>query len=243
MTTQESSKVCEPTESETFYRQALIKKLEEPNDSIINEQNSERTLLLPDRMMKKFNLSAYLSQLVYPAECTNENAETMLNASIIADHLSSAVNGKRTDHNRSSNHFPNDSVIDEELVLSLSQRCSADETCKWSFYDFQSQIIAIPIFEVNDEDKAFLEVLRKLDANEVDVDDDSILAPFSQKDEKTEVILSQTQQIAMPVAGTLATNGSHTTKPTTTEQHYLDEDDDLLNEFSKNFDDLLPADT
>lgn len=96
---------------------------------------------------------------------------------------------------------------------------------------------------MNDEDKAFLEVLRKLDANEVDVDDDSILAPFSQKDEKTEVILSQTQQIAMPVAGTQATNGSHTTKPTTTEQHYLDEDDDLLNEFSKNFDDLLPADT
>lgn len=129
MTTQESSKVCEPTESETFYLQALIKKLEEPNDSVLDEQNSDRTLL-PERGMKKFNLSAYLSQLVYPAECTNEIAESMLNASIVVDHLSSAVNGKRNIQKRSSNHFADNSIIDEELVLSLSQRCSPDETSK-----------------------------------------------------------------------------------------------------------------
>lgn len=79
-------------------------------------------------------------------------------------------------------------------------------------------------------------MLRKLEANECDVDDDSILAPFSQKDEKTEVILSQ-QQPAMPFGP--QANGSHPTNPTTTDQHYLDEDDDLLNEFSKNLDDLL----
>lgn len=82
-------------------------------------------------------------------------------------------------------------------------------------------------------------MLRKLEANESDVDDDSILAPFSQKDEKTEVILSQ--QTVMPF-GTQA-NGSHPTNPTTTDQNYLDEDDDLLNEFSKNLDDLLLHDT
>lgn len=139
MTTQESSKVCEPTESELFYRQALIKKLDEPNDSSIDDQNSERTLLLPDRVMKKFNLSAYLSQLVYPAECTNENAETMLDASIIVDHLSSAINGKKNDHQR-SNHLANDSVIDEELVLTLSQRCSPDETCKLKFFFYEFSI-------------------------------------------------------------------------------------------------------
>lgn len=94
---------------------------------------------------------------------------------------------------------------------------------------------------MNDEDKAFLEVLRKLEANECEVDDDSILAPFSQKDEKTEVILSQ-----KPVSSlaTSQTNGSHQTSPTTTttDQHYLDEDDDLMNEFSKNLDDLIPFD-
>lgn len=94
------------------------------------------------------------------------------------------------------------------------------------------------LFSVNDEDKAFLEVLRKLEANECDVDDDSILAPFSQKDEKTEVILSQ--QTGKPF-GT-QTNGSTPTNANATDQHYLDEDDDLMNEFSKNLDDLLPLD-
>lgn len=126
------NKLCEPTESETFYRQALIKKLEEPNDSmsIIDEQNSERILLLPDRMSKKFNLSAYLSQSVYPAECTNENSEKMLNASNIVDHLS--INGKRNSQRHSLNHrSADDSIIDEDLVMSLSQKCSPDETtCK-----------------------------------------------------------------------------------------------------------------
>lgn len=130
MTTQETSKVCEPTESETFYRQALIRKLNEPNDSMIDEQNSEHTLLLPDRSMKKFNLSAYLSQLVYPAECTNENAETTLNASNIVDHVSIAINGRRPVPKRSSNHLADSSIIDEELVMSLSQRCSPDDTRK-----------------------------------------------------------------------------------------------------------------
>lgn len=77
-----------------------------------------------------------------------------------------------------------------------------------------------------------MEVLRKLEANESDVDDDSILAPFSQKDERTEVILSQKTVNTQ-------TNGSH---PTTTDQNYLDEDDDLMNEFSKNLDDLLTLD-
>lgn len=132
ITTQESSKVCQPTESETFYLQALIKKLEQPNDSmsIIDEQNSERTLLLPDRTMKKFNLSAYLSQSVYPAECKSEYSETMLNASNIADHLSSAANGKRNVYKRSSSHFADNSMVDEELVLTLSQKCSPDDTCE-----------------------------------------------------------------------------------------------------------------
>lgn len=131
MTTQESSKVCEPTESETFYRQALIRKLNEPSDSMIDEQqNSDRTLLLPDRTIKKFNLGAYLSQLVYPAECTNENAETTLNASNIVDHVSTVVNGRRPVPKRSSNHLADSSIIDEELVMSLSQRCSPDDTRK-----------------------------------------------------------------------------------------------------------------
>ncbi|XP_037034601.1 DNA polymerase zeta catalytic subunit isoform X2 [Bradysia coprophila] len=218
---QETSKVCEPTESETFYRQALVKKLDEPNDSmsIIDEQNSERTLLLPDRTMKKFNLSAYLSQLVYPAECTNENAETMLNASNIVDHLSSAVNGKRNIKKQSPHSYADESIIDEDLVMSLSQRCVHDET-------------------LNDEDQAFLDVLRKLEANECEVDDDSILAPLSQRDDKTDVILSQ----KLAASYDSPPNGSHAKNSTTTEQNYLDEDDDLLNEFSKNLDDLLPQD-
>ncbi len=136
---QDSSKVCEPTESEVFYREALIRKLDEPNDdsmSITEEQYSERTLLLPDRAKRKFNLNAYLSQLVYPAECTNENAETMLNASIIIDHLSSAINGKRNIQKQSSNHQADNSIIDEELVMSLSQRSTADETSKIDAYNY-----------------------------------------------------------------------------------------------------------
>lgn len=133
MLTQESSKICQPTESETFYRQALIKKLEEPNDSmsIIDEQNSDRTLLLPDRTLKKFNLSTYLSQLVYPAECKSEYFESSLNASQIVDHLSSAANGKRKLHKRSSSHLADSSMVDEDLVMTLSQKCSPDETCKF----------------------------------------------------------------------------------------------------------------
>jgi len=98
--------------------------------SIIDEQNSERTLILPDKTMKKFNLSAYLSQSVYPAECTTEYSETTLNASIIADHLSSAANGKINVYKRSSSHFGDKSMVDEELVLTLSQKCSPDDTCE-----------------------------------------------------------------------------------------------------------------
>lgn len=131
---QEPCKTCEPTESDTFYRQALIKKLEEPDDSmIVDEQNSERTLLLPDRMpKKKFNLGAYLSQMVYPAECTNKSSESMLDASMIVDHVSSGANGKRNLEKRSSsNHTADQSIIDEELVMSLSQKCSTDETSEY----------------------------------------------------------------------------------------------------------------
>jgi hypothetical protein len=89
---------------------------------------------------------------------------------------------------------------------------------------------------VNDEDKAFLELLRKLEANESDVDDDSILAPLSQKDDKTEVILSQQNAATFGSQ----TKNSHPTHPTSTERNYLDEDDDLLNEFSMNLIDLVP---
>lgn len=78
--------------------------------------------------MKKFNLSAYLSQSVYPAECKTECSETMLNASIIADHLSSAANGKGNLNKRSS--IADNSMVDEELVLTLSQKCSPDDTCE-----------------------------------------------------------------------------------------------------------------
>lgn len=91
---------------------------------------------------------------------------------------------------------------------------------------------------MNDEDRAFLEVLQNLEANDCELDDDSILAPFSQKDDKTEVILSQKLAASYDSPG----NGSQTKNATAAEQSYLDEDDDLLNEFSKNLDDLLPKD-
>lgn len=77
-------------------------------------------------------------------------------------------------------------------------------------------------------------MLRKLEANESDVDDDSILAPLSQKDDKTDVILSQKSIAPAQI------NQSHSTNSTLTYQNYLDEDDDLFNEFSKNLIDLLP---
>lgn len=132
ISTQELSKICQPTDSEIFYKEALIKKLEQPDDSvsIIDEQNNDGTLPLPDRSTKKFNLSTYLSQLVYPAECTNECSESILNASIVVDHVSSAENAEANVSQCSQNHVLDNSMIDEELVMSLSQKYSPDETCK-----------------------------------------------------------------------------------------------------------------
>lgn len=132
ITTQESTKLCQPTESEIFYRQALVNKLQQLNDSIVSsdEQNSETTLILPDRTNRKFNLNAYLSQLVYPAECLNENSETLLNASYIVDHLSSELNGKRGGRKSSSNRLADISVVDEEMVLNLSQKVTRNDICK-----------------------------------------------------------------------------------------------------------------
>lgn len=86
---------------------------------------------------------------------------------------------------------------------------------------------------VNEEDIEFLNVLRKLESNDHEFDEDSILAPLGQKDEKTEVILSQKFCIQTKDANS---------NPKSMEYNYLDEDDDLLNEFSMNLIDLLPHD-
>lgn len=102
-----------PTESDLYFKTVLASKLESnQNDSVITKKKPKG----------KFNLNNLLENAVYPAECDDES---LLNASVLP-HLAKSSNGNSTQLS-----FLDDTQVDEELILSLSQRPQTqEESCK-----------------------------------------------------------------------------------------------------------------
>ena len=93
---------------------------------------------------RTFSLKKLLANAVYPEECSQHN--TLVNASFIENHLSNqsifkntiVKNGPESDYNSentltgSDADFLNDTVVDEELVMNLtqSQHVPLNASCK-----------------------------------------------------------------------------------------------------------------
>ena len=139
-----------PTESETFYRTALLSKLLTmetlPLDST---QSTNQTLnftditsialnsnntILSKQQKRTFNLTKILQNSVYPEECTQNH--NLVNASVIQNHLSSNSSLEQSlllCSNEEQNVdkpkiydeesvFLDNTIVDEELVLSLTHK-------------------------------------------------------------------------------------------------------------------------
>lgn len=146
--TQERPNV-QTTESEIFYRTALLSKLLAMETSILeatqisnqtlNSSNISNTTLNPSNISlnkqakRTFNLTKLLQNSVYPEECSQN--DNLINASVIPNHLSNNSlfeqslsmnsNGKKEQGKdqitEDESLFLEDTIVDEELVLSITQ--------------------------------------------------------------------------------------------------------------------------
>lgn len=130
------------TESERFYLEALITKIKQLRD--LNETDSNETTSSfclngsvthsSGDTKKTFNLKQFLSNSVYPAECTQN--DDVLNASHILNHTSQEFGSLHSTLRRNNStalqmeSILDDTIVDEDIILSLSQKPSADETRK-----------------------------------------------------------------------------------------------------------------
>lgn len=106
-----------PTESDLYFKAVLSSKLDNQNVSMKSTKKTDG----------KFNLPGLLGNAVYPAECPEDEGESILNASCLP-HLIKSSYG-----DNSQLSFLDDTQVDEELVLSLSQRPAGtqeDDSCK-----------------------------------------------------------------------------------------------------------------
>lgn len=217
-----------PTESEIFHLAALNRRLEQiaidsPStqssggsrifDQTINQSNANR----------KFNLNQFLQNSIYPMELTQRemNAvsdQSILDASCLIDHLRplkapSHRSSNDSPSTQSQSFNPNETFVDEELVLNLTQKLSNATLLNETLNDNEHEVL--DIFELLDENDDHNETLR--------IDNDSVLAPLSQHP-KESTRFSQTNR--------------ETDLVTTSEEE--DSDDDLLNQFSMSIINCVP---
>lgn len=105
-----------PTESDLYFKTVLSSKLE--SESVPKRPKSGG----------KFNLPGLLGNAVYPAECPEDQSESILNASCLP-HLMKSSHGS----NSQLSFLLDETQVDEELVLSLTQRpvvATQDDSCK-----------------------------------------------------------------------------------------------------------------
>lgn len=137
----EERPLAKPTESNQYHMDALRSKLDHASDDtnistlLMDQSTLNGTLAVNQTAGGKFNLRRLLTNSVYPAECSQQTGN-LLNASCIVDHQ---TNASRLTRPRRSKHsaalqasWMNDSIVDESLVLSLSQTAApvADVTRK-----------------------------------------------------------------------------------------------------------------
>lgn len=240
ITTQEPTQdrgIFTPTESELFHQAALNRRLEQIRTESPSTQSSDSFQLLDQTLNRtatnrKFNLNQFLQNSVYPAEwmssqSTDTNEKNIFDASFLVDHLSSS----KSVNNHSSNEIsfdrsqrwdsvqfdPNETFVDEELILNLTQKASNTTLMNETMNENEHEVL--DIFEVLEEDdQTHDETLR--------IDEDSALAPLSQRQQKESTHFSQSKMNA-------------TDAQTSFEEE--DSDDDLLNEFSMSILECLPS--
>lgn len=234
------------SESEAFHQTALDKKLDQIRLSV-SQSTGDETLdtfnQTAQTARRKFNLNQFLHNSVYPAECTPHSVhsnQSMLNASCLIDHMRSA---SETSHLRNS-MLANDisfnstqrssmdldeTIVDEALVLSLSQKPSSqlDRTLlNETFNQDEHNVLAI-LQQLEEADEQ-----QQID--ESCIEDDSILAPLTQ----TEKTASQRQsQIVNLTQKTVAA------AQTSFNDADLDSEDELLNDFSMSMLECMPSET
>lgn len=235
--TQESSQdrcTLPPVESEVFHQTALNRRLERIRAESPSAQSSDSFQILDQTMSqsnthRKFNLNQFLHNSVYPVEWTPDDEKSIsersiLNASVLIDHLRIS---KPTNSNNASiiqseyadnvQFDPNDTCVDEELILSLTQKLSNQTIFNETLNENEHEVL--DIFGLLEEDDRHDETLK--------IDDDSALAPLSQH---------RTEQINF----SQPPNPNNSVHLSSFEEH--DSDDDLLNEFSMSMLDCLPGD-
>lgn len=239
------------SESEAFHQTALDRKLDQirlsGSPSTVDESfdTFNQGSAAAQVARRKFNLNQFLQNAVYPAECTPQIAKhsnrSMLNASSLIDHMRSSNESTQLRNSllgTTSNVSPNstqrssmdldETLVDEELVLSLSQKPSQlDRT-------FMND-------SFNQDEQNVLEILQRLEEvdeeqqiNESCIEDDSILAPLSQAAERPasqrqSQIVNLTQKADATEQSSFNDNGED-----------LDSDDELLNDFSMSMLECMP---
>lgn len=222
--------VLPPTESENFHQAAFDRRLEQLAADSPSTESSDSSRVFDQTLnrsnaTKKFNLNQFLQNSVYPTECTpneikSSTSTSILNASFLIDHLKSSKPRSSNDSPSilSQSFDPNETFVDEELVLNLTQKLSNATLLNETLNANENEVL--DIFEMLEEDEpSHDDTLR--------IDDDSDLAPLTQHSkEQTHFSQSQPKQ---------TTNSEQVTS-----FDDVDSDDDLLNQFSMSIIDCLP---
>lgn len=233
-----------PADSEMFHRTALNKRLEQLRTSSPSSQLSDsvqpsaldQTLTeqpLPSRTNRKFNLNQFLSNSVYPAECDADDLDetsgrSIWNASYLIDHLGVTRSGNSfmaNDTEMSSQRMNatqfdlDDTIVDEDLVLSLTKTRSSDQTL------LNESLL------LDDDEHNVLDIFEQLEDSEQNendrtlIDSDSALAPLTQTNDE------------MKISQTLSQNKDNAKVDVSFEDN--DSDDDLYNVFSMSMIDCI----
>lgn len=224
--------ILPPTDSELFHQAALDRRLEQFAADSPSTQSSDSSRIFDQTLNrsnanKKFNLNQFLQNSVYPTECTqNEmkksSEQSILDASFLIDHLRPPKPMSHRSSNDSpsihSQQFdPNETFVDEELILNLTQKASNTTLLNETLNENEHEVL--DIFELLEEDEpTHDDTLR--------IDDDSALAPLSQRPREPEHFRQAKQQT--------------TNDDLLTSFEEDDSDDDLLNQFSMSVIDCLP---
>lgn len=161
-------------------------------DQTLTEQTTNT-----NRTHKKFNLNQFLSNSVYPAECDVDDLDetsghSMWNASHLIDHvgvtkLGSAFSRSISQRTNASAYDPNDTIVDEDLVLSLTKTRSSDQTL------LNESLL------LDDEEHNVLDILENLEDLELSqndqtyIDIDSALAPLTQSNDVNKIATALSQ--------------------------------------------------
>lgn len=236
-----------PTDSESFHQAALNRRLEQlaaiSDDDTLTPSSDQSRLLDQTIGNRRFDLNQFLQNSVYPSECTQADEkqptsnQSILDASFLIDHSragrSSTLSGRMGSTDSPSVNSggggsqpfdPNETFVDEDLVLSLTQRSQLNKTLTNETLN-EDEHEVLDIFELMEQQEE--EEASTLDET-MRIDDDSTLAPLSQnQQQRTNEIAFLSQKSALKQEIAAFEDGE-------------DSDDDLLNQFSMSIIDFLP---